>query len=123
MIYSRTTIYTEYSVLKKNFCDSGFSCIGDQMSYADFKDAWYAFLNLLAIDYETSFECPGCGPAPETVVMDATSVAFRKEMIEWKSFFSTQLDNSKPYDKIDAARYINSRVVSDYIAVLINYSL
>lgn len=91
-------------MLKKTFFDSGFVNIGDKMGYQDFKEAWYAFLNLLDIDYQGCFECPGCGPDPDTVVMDATSVAFRKEMISWKNVFSSGSDNLKPYDKIDTAR-------------------
>lgn len=92
----------------KTFVDSGFVNIGDKISYQDFKEAWYAFLNLLDIDYQRSFECPSCGPDPDTVVMDATSVAFRKEMISWKNVFSSVSENSKPYDKIDTARYLTS---------------
>lgn len=78
-------------MLMKTFVDSGFVNIGDKISYQDFKEALYAFLNLLDIDYQRSFECPSCGPDPDTVVMDATSVAFRKEMISWKNVLAVCL--------------------------------
>ena len=28
--------------------------------------------------------CPECGTAPEIVLMDATSLSFRKEFLQWK---------------------------------------
>ncbi|CAG2192478.1 unnamed protein product [Mytilus edulis] len=74
------------------------------MTYQDFKCAWYAFLDLLDINYENSFQCPHCGPDPDTVVMDATSVAFRKELISWKSLFTDEKHDSKPCDTFDPDR-------------------
>ena len=100
----RSTIFTEYNVLKKTFIDAGYTDFSDKMSYQDFKEAWYAFLALLDIDYLNSFNCPQCGPDPKTVVMDATSVAFRKELISWECLFSSDSDNTKPYDRIDKGR-------------------
>ncbi|CAG2238839.1 unnamed protein product [Mytilus edulis] len=37
--------------------------------------------------------------------MDATSVAFRKELISWESLFSDSNDKSKPSNKADSSRY------------------
>jgi hypothetical protein len=101
----RTTIFTEYSILRKTFVDCGYQDFSEKMSYQDFKESWYAFLDLLDIDYMSTFHCPDCGPDPDTVVMDATSVAFRKELLSWDGLFRNTSDRSEPYDKPDTARY------------------
>jgi hypothetical protein len=105
----RTTIFTEYSILRKTFVDCGYQDFSEKISYQDFKEAWYAFLDLLDIDYMSTFHCPDCGPDcgpdPDTVVMDATSVAFRKELLSWDGLFRNTSDRSEPYDKPDTARY------------------
>lgn len=115
----KTTIFTEYSVLKKTFSDSGFPDFFEKMSYQDFKEAWYAFMDLLDIDFDHSFHCPDCGPDPDTVIMDATSVAFRKELLSWKHLFSINSDRSEPYDKADSSRVkertLFSKVVRSYL--------
>lgn len=101
----RSTIFTEYQVLCQTLSDAGYVDIGEKMTNQDFKCAWYAFLDLLDINYENSFQCPHCGPDPDTVVMDATSVAFRKELISWKSLFTDEKHDSKPCDTFDPDRY------------------
>lgn len=50
-------------------------------SYNQLRYAWYSFLDLLEIDYTASSTCSECGPEPEIVVCDATTVAFRKTMV------------------------------------------
>lgn len=92
----------------KTCVDSGFVNISDKINYQDFKEARYAFLNLIDIDYQRSFKYSSCGPDPDTVVMGASSVAFRKEMISLKNVFSSVSEISKPYDKIATARYMTS---------------
>ncbi|XP_078336393.1 uncharacterized protein LOC144626389 isoform X3 [Crassostrea virginica] len=89
------------------------------MSYQDFKEAWYAFLDLLDIDFHESFQCPKCRPSPGTVVMDATSVAFRKELISWQSMFSTDYKDEEPYDKIDPARVKERTLCSRMVRTLL----
>ncbi|KAL3868521.1 hypothetical protein ACJMK2_041322 [Sinanodonta woodiana] len=94
----KTTIFTEYTVLCKMHTDAGHDIPG-KLSYSDFKSAWYSFLDLLEIDYTSSFVCSHCGPDPDTVVMDATSLSFRKELVSWQNILS--LRNTflhKPYD-------------------------
>lgn len=86
------------------FVDAGYPDFPDKMSYSDFKESWYAFLDLLDLNYCSSFSCPQCGPAPETVVIDATSVAFRKELLSWKNIFSTDRNHTELYDKVDPGR-------------------
>ncbi|XP_069105019.1 uncharacterized protein [Argopecten irradians] len=79
----RSTIFTEYSTLKLFYEDQGILDFSNKFSYNNFKWSWYAFLELLEIDYETGFECPDCGEDPDTLIMDATSVSFRKELASW----------------------------------------
>jgi hypothetical protein len=50
-------------------------------SYNHLRYAWYSFLGLLDIDYTAGSVCAECGPEPEVVVCDATTVAFRKTMV------------------------------------------
>jgi hypothetical protein len=65
---------------------------------------------ILDIDYMSTFQCPDCGPDPDTVVMDATPVAFRKELLSWDGLFRNTADRSEPYDKSDTARYYITRI-------------
>lgn len=46
-------------------------------SYARFRASWYAFMELLDVNYETGFLCPECGDEPEAVVMDGITLGFR----------------------------------------------
>ena len=51
------------------------------MNYNQFKDSWYAFLSLLDIDYAEGSVCSTCGPQPETVVCDGTSIGFQRKFL------------------------------------------
>ncbi|KAL3868428.1 hypothetical protein ACJMK2_041236 [Sinanodonta woodiana] len=100
----KTTIFTEYTVLCRMHIDAGHDIQG-KLSYSDFKSAWYSFLDLLEIDYTSSFVCSHCGLDPDTVVMDATSLSFRKDLVSWQNILS--LRNTflhKPYDAGDEHR-------------------
>ena len=46
-----------------------------------FRRAWNAFIRLLYIDLLSSFQCPICGPCPDTVVCDGTMLGFRKTFV------------------------------------------
>lgn len=85
----RTTIYTQYCVLTQNHKDAGSSNFSSLFTYNHYRLAWYSFLELMDIDYSTGFTCSECGTAPTTVVMDATSVAFRKDLLPFQ-FCETQ---------------------------------
>ena len=50
-------------------------------SYNNLRYAWYSFLLLLDIDFAAGSICSECGPVPDIVVCDATTVAFRKSMV------------------------------------------
>ena len=50
------------------------------MSSSDnWRMVWYVFINLLHVNTSTEFICDICGPAPEIVVCDATSLGFQRK--------------------------------------------
>ncbi len=53
------------------------------LPYKMFCAAWYTFLDLLEIDYSDGFHCSLCVDIPKVVIMDATSLSFKKDMITW----------------------------------------
>lgn len=68
-----TCIYnqTEYSVL------TGSTILP---SYNHYRVAWYAFLELMDIDFNNGFCCELCGIHPSVIIMDATTLAFQKSL-------------------------------------------
>ena len=72
-------MYTEYCALSKLHMDAG-SMIADVFKYNHFRQGWYAFLNLLDIDYSDGFMCDKCGSCPDVLIMDATTLSFRKDL-------------------------------------------
>lgn len=96
----RTTMYTEYCVLVKAHEDAGNYTFSSTVQYKHFRSAWYAFLSLLEIDYTGGFQCTRCGPYPQTLVMDATGLSFRRELGFWNS--NIVMDVSK--DRIPKGR-------------------
>lgn len=77
--FYRATMYTEYCALSKLHMDAG-SMIADVFKYNHFRQGWYAFLNLLDIDYSDGFMCDECGSCPNVVIMDATTLSFRRDL-------------------------------------------
>ena len=53
--------------------------LAKSLTYKSWIDAWYRFLDLLDIDYNDGAECKECGPSPEIVVCDGTSLGFHKK--------------------------------------------
>ena len=43
------------------------------------------------MDFTTGFSCPECQTQPEVMIMDATSLAFRKDFLVWKSSVANTL--------------------------------
>ena len=80
----RSTIYTQYSVLKELHLSLGNVNFPSTITYNHFRLAWYCYMKKLDINYEDGFCCPKCGNQPQAVVMDATSLAFRKELDSWE---------------------------------------
>ena len=64
--------------------DAGNSSFSNTVHYNHFRSAWYAYLSLLDIDFGQGFQCTDCGPHPQSLIMDATGVSFRKELDFWK---------------------------------------
>lgn len=76
----RGTIYTEYTILKIMHADAGSLGLPRLLKYNHFRMAWYSYLGLLNIDYLEGFRCSHCGSAPELMIMDATTLGFRREL-------------------------------------------
>ena len=91
----RTTIYTEYTVLNQSYIDAGNSNFKDVVHYTHFCSAWYAYLELLDIDYSCGFQCSNCGPYPSLVVMDATALSFRRQFDFWSNIFTRHQEIDK----------------------------
>lgn len=72
-------MYTEYCVLSKAHNDAlapSTSTFMETVPYKLFRSAWYAFLNLLDIDFSSyGFQCKTCGVCPQVVIMDATALS------------------------------------------------
>lgn len=93
----RTTMYTEYGILERIHKDVGDIPLDTVFSYNHFRLSWYAYLNLLDIDLSLGFSCKVCGTTPEVVIMDATSLSFRRALDSWSTVLNA--DNTKPKRK------------------------
>ena len=81
----RTTMYTEYCVLSKAYEDAG-NKDSKLFTYNHFCSSWCSFLNLFDIDVKKGFICERCGAQPDIVPMNATSLAFRRDVESWQVF-------------------------------------
>ena len=61
--------------------DLGYATFPKICRYGNFVDSWYAFVILLDLDWLDGFLCEKCGPDPETIVCDGTSLGFRRELL------------------------------------------
>ena len=77
----RNTIFTEHAILHQFHFDIGNVLFEQVLPYHTFLSSWYAYLQLLDIKYMLS--CELCGNSPNIVIMDATALAFRKDMLKW----------------------------------------
>ena len=93
----RTTMFTEYCILEKLHEDVGDVPLNTTFAYNHFRLSWYAYLNLLDIDFSNGFCCKVCGSTPDLIIMDATSLSFRRALDSWSNVF--QLDDTKPRTK------------------------
>ncbi len=82
-------MYTEYNILQKLHSDVEDQLVLSSFKYHHFQHAWYSFMQLLDIDYSKGFCCNVCGNLPSTLIMDGTSLAFRRALDSWKSFIGT----------------------------------
>ena len=67
------------------------------MSATDFRWAWYSFFNLVrsSINFQEGFNCPDCGPHPDKVIMDATTMAHWKSFATWIYFLNQESEAGK----------------------------
>ena len=75
----KSSIFTEFEILKWMISDCG-EVLHSLLNYNNFRMAWYSYLELLDIYYNEGFRCSHCRENPNIVIMDATSLAFRKEL-------------------------------------------
>ena len=59
------------------------------------RQAWYSFINLLDIDLLEGFFCELCGQVPDPVIMDGTSVSFRKALDSWRPLLQQSSECTK----------------------------
>ena len=57
--------------------------IAKRLTYQKFVHSWYAFLKLLDVTHnmESGLACSTCGPHPDEVVVDGTSVGFQEKFL------------------------------------------
>lgn len=90
-------MYTEYTILQQMHSDIEEQLVLDNFKYHHFKLAWYSFADLLDITYSAGFCCNNCGHNPNTLIMDGTSVSFRRVLDSWGSLISPiPSGNGKP---------------------------
>eukprot|EP00794_Sanderia_malayensis_P001542 gene1542-1705_t len=79
-------IYVFHTIYIREKEEDGYGNLAKGLTYNKFKSSWYAFLRLLDIDYALGFECKVCKNHPSVLIMDATSLSFRKEFTPWQVF-------------------------------------
>ncbi|XP_033731140.1 uncharacterized protein LOC117320740 [Pecten maximus] len=109
-LFSRCTLYSYFNVWLEEMSDMGIDLIDKGMSYVKFRHSWYAFLDLLDIQYQEGFECNTCGSSPNVIICDATSLAFRKSFVTWQSI--TQSYNDGNSSLIEGSRHKDRIVVN-----------
>ena len=82
-------MYTEYTILQRMHGYVDTKMLIEKFKYNHFRCGWYSFLHLLDIDYFDNYCCKLCGDKPDVVIMDATSVSFRRALDSWHSFVGT----------------------------------
>ena len=76
-------MYTEYTVLQKMHSDTEEQMVLNAFKYNHFRSAWYSFISLLDINYSEGFCCEKCGVNPRALIMDGTSLSFRRALDSW----------------------------------------
>lgn len=98
-------MYTEYCVLAQTHEDAGCSSFSSTVHYNHYRSAWYAFLDLMktSIDFADGFSCKDCGDCPSVVIMDGTSLSFRKDLDFWNTN-KIRLETETDVDSIPKGR-------------------
>ena len=89
-------MYTEYTVLREFQHHLGNTMFSNVFSYNQFRLSWYSYLSLLDIDYTSGFKCSLCGEQPQVVIMDGTSLAFRRDLDSWQSLLVKTPKSTNP---------------------------
>jgi len=92
----RCPIYTFYTIMSSMYEDAGEGSLKSQFPYHWLKASWYHYLHILDIDYANGFKCPSCsveGNTPNIIICDATSLAFRRELLQDLSNLSTEIED------------------------------
>ena len=90
-------MYTEFCILEKMHEDVGDLSLKTVFTYNHFRLSWYAYLSMLDIDLPLGFSCKECGTTPGIIIMDATSLSFRRALDSWGVVFHTEI--TKPRRK------------------------
>ena len=59
----------------------GFENASKDLPFKSFIQAWYAYLDLLDIDFEAGMTCSVCGVEPDVVICDGTSLGFQRKFL------------------------------------------
>ena len=78
-------MYTEYTILQRMHSDTEEEMILNAFKYNHFRISWYSFISLLDINYSQGFYCAKCGINPHSLIMDGTSLSFRRALDSWSS--------------------------------------
>ena len=69
-----------YSAWEENMKGYGYDP-KKEFPYIKFTSAWYAYLELLDIDYDEGSNCNQCGEYPDIVICDGTALGFQKRFM------------------------------------------
>lgn len=79
----RCAMFSFYSSWSCTQEDEGNTDFRQLFPYRYFRMAWYAYLKLLDINMDDGFMCKDCGPNPDMILCDATSIGHRKIYQNW----------------------------------------
>lgn len=79
--YFRCPLYTFDIIMSAIHADSGEKNFKVSFPYNWLRASGYHYLSILDIDYPSGFVCPKCGDQPKTIVCDATSLAFHRQLL------------------------------------------
>ena len=88
-----------FTVWETEMFDWGFPDFCEKFSYEKFVHSWYAFFDLLDVEESDGFTCEKCGPYPDLVVCDGTSLGFRRQLLQ------SIIDNDKHLAQVAIKRF------------------
>ena len=111
---SATPMYHYYKTLMHNYVRKGAEKALDVLHYGKFRRACLDFFRMLDIDYESSFQCPECGPEPEAVVMDGICLGIQRQFMPLQC---PGPSSSKPLSgsSFESRNFINNRACRELL--------